>query len=158
MATKNKAMIDDDQEVKSGTKGSILELEQNLDDYDDFEVLPKGAYPATIILSEERISDKGNEYYYIQFQILRADYSADYAVENAPEGTNLTYARIQKPTPKNRRSITAFKNFMRAIGVSLNTSTFNPGDWEGKKAKLTISEGEWQGQPNNQIVSVEALD
>lgn len=158
MAKTNKVQEDDLDTTNSSMDHNILELEMNLEDYEDFEVLPKGSYPATIILAEERISDKGNEFFYVQFQIHPDDYPADYAVENNPEGTTLTYARVQKPKASNRRSITGFKNFMRAIGINLKQSSFNIGEWEGKKAKLTLSVGEFNGQPSNQIASVEALD
>lgn len=140
------------------SEDSIVELDLNLDDYDDFEPLPGGAYPATVTLSEMRTSDKGNDYYYMTFQIHPDDYPADYAVENAPEGTNLTYARVQKPDPRNRRSITNVKNLMRALGVPLKTSVINPGEWEGRKAKLVIKKDNFNGMPNNSIVSVESID
>lgn len=140
------------------TDDSIIDLDMNLEDYDDFEPLPAGAYPATVTLSEMRTSDKGNDYYYLTFQIHPDDYPADYAMENAPEGTNLTFARVQKPDPRNRRSITNVKNLMRALGVNIKTSVINPGEWEGKRAKLVIKKDNFNGMPNNSIVSVEALD
>lgn len=149
-------------QLKQGTThmsdDSIIDLDMNLEDYDDFEPLPAGAYPATVVLSEMRTSDKGNDYYYLQFQIHPDDYPADYAMENAPEGTNLVFARVQKPDPRNRRSITNVKNLMRALGMDIKTSVINPGDWEGKKAKLVIKKDNFNGMPNNSIVSVEALD
>lgn len=137
---------------------SILELDMNLEDFGDYQPLPKSAYPAEVVQAELRMSDKGNEYYYVVFNIHPDDYPADYAVENAPEGARLTYARMQKPTPKNLRSITAVKNFYRALGLNMKTSKINPGDWEGKKAKLVLDVGEYNGSPVNNIVAIEALD
>lgn len=137
---------------------SIVELDMNLADYDDFEPLPAGEYPATVTLSEMRTSDKGNDYYYLTFQVHPDDYPADYPVENAPEGTNLVYARVQKPDPRNRRSITNVKNLMRALGCDIKVSVINPGEWEGKKAKLVLKKDNFNGMPNNSIVSIEALD
>lgn len=139
-------------------KNTILELDMNLEDYEDFEPIPDGGYPATVHLSEMRTSDKGNDYYYVVFQIHPDDFPADYAVENAPEGLRLVYARVQKPDPRNRRSITGVKNFMRALGMPLRTSVINPGEWEGKKAKLLVGKQEWNGEVVNTIKSVEALD
>lgn len=143
---------------KTMSDHSILDLDMNLDQYEDFEALPAGSYPATITQAELRISDKGNEFFYVVFTVHPDDYPADYAVENAPEGTKLTYARMQKPDSKNRRSITAVKKFMNNLGMSLATSTINPGEWEGKKAKLTLKRGEFNGSPTNEIVAIEALD
>lgn len=137
---------------------SIIELDMNLEDYEDFEPLPNGAYPATVTLAEMRTSDKGNDYYYMTFQVHPDDFPADYAVENAPEGLNLVYARVQKPDAKNRRSTTNAKNLMRALGINLKTSVINPGEWEGKKAKLVLKKDKFNGQDTNQIVSIEALD
>ena len=140
------------------SEDSIVELDMNLADYDDFEPLPSGEYPATVTLSEMRTSDKGNDYYYLTFQVHPDDYPADYPIENAPEGTNLTYARVQKPDPKNRRSITNVKNLMRALGCDIKVSVINPGEWEGKKAKLVLKKDSFNGMPTNSIVAVEALD
>lgn len=139
-------------------KNTILELDMNLEEYEDFEPLPDGQYPATVTLSEMRTSDKGNDYYYITFQVHPDDFPADYAVENAPEGLRLVYARVQKPDPRNRRSITGVKNLMRALGMSLKSSVINPGEWEGKKAKLVVGKQEWNGEIVNTIKGVEALD
>lgn len=139
-------------------KSTILELDHNLADYEDFQPLPKGEYPATVTLAEMRTSDKGNDYYYVTFQVHPDDFPADYAVENAPEGLNLTWARTQKPDPRNRRSITGVKNLMRALSMPLSTSVINPGEWEGKKAKLVLGTQEWQGDFVNTIIRVEAID
>lgn len=147
------------KESKMAKDGNgILELDMNLEDFEDFEPLPDGAYPGTVTLAEARVSDKGNEYYYITFQVHPDDFPADYAVENAPEGLNLVYARVQKPDPKNRRSITGVKNLFRALGIPLKTSVINPGEWEGKKAKLVLGRQDWNGQEINTIKAVEALD
>lgn len=139
-------------------KNGILELDMNLEDYDDFEPLPNGEYPATVTLAEMRTSDKGNDYYYLTFQVHPDDFPVDYAVENAPEGLNLVYARVQKPDPRNRRSITGVKNLLRALGMPLKSSVVNPGEWEGKKAKLLLGKQEWNGEIINNIKGVEALD
>lgn len=137
---------------------NILELDMDLESFEDFEPLPAGEFPAEVRSAELKVSDKGNEYYYIVFNIHPDDFPADYAVENAPEGMNLVFARVQKPDPKNRRSITAVKNLYRALGMDLKTSRINPGDWEGKRAKLVVDRSEFNGETRNGIKSVEALD
>lgn len=157
-----KRVTEDEEDVKNKSSGggnsTIVELDMNLEDMEDFEILPDGNYPGTITLAEMRTSPKGNDYYYVTFKIDADDFPADYAVENAPEGINLTYARVQKPTPTNRRSVTAVKKFMAALGLSLKTSTINPGEWEGRKASLKVGHGDFNGEQVNQIVSVEQLD
>lgn len=156
---KSTEVVEEPKEVKQMSNNSnILELDMDLDSFEDFEALPNGEYPAEVRSAEQRMSDKGNEYYYIVFNIHPDDFPADYAVENAPEGMNLVYARLQKPDPKNRRSITAVKNFYRALGLDLKTSVINPGEWEGKRAKLVVTRDEYQGEIRNGIKSVEKLD
>jgi hypothetical protein len=103
------------------SEDSILELDMNLEDYADYEPLPPGNYPAEIRSAEMRISDKGNEYYYVGLVIHPDDFPADYDVANAPEGANLVHARLQKPTADNRRSITAIKNWYKALNLKTKT-------------------------------------
>lgn len=156
---KSTEVVEEPKETKTMSNNSnILELDMDLDSFEDFEALPNGEYPAEVRSAEQRMSDKGNEYYYIVFNIHPDDFPADYAVENAPEGMNLIYARLQKLDPKNRRSITAVKNFYRALGLDLKTSVINPGEWEGKRAKLVVTRDEYQGEIRNGIKSVEKLD
>jgi len=137
---------------------NILELDMDLEEFDDFEPLPAGEYPAEVRSAEKRISDKGNEYYYMVLNIHPDDFPADYAIENAPEGMNLIYARLQVPTAANRRSITAVKKFYRAIGLTLKTSIINPGEWEGKKTKVLLGRSEYNGEDRNDVKGLEALD
>lgn len=151
--TKGKATMADD---------TIVTLDMNLADYEDFEPLPEGSYPVKVTQAEMRTKEEtGNDYYYVVLQIHPDDYPADYDVENAPDGTNLTYARLQRPSPKNRRSITAIKKWFEAIGMSTKTTEINPGDWEGKSCKANVNRQEWpkdSGNKINSIVSLEALD
>jgi hypothetical protein len=155
----------DEEDIKSAASSkrgrdddTIVSLDMNLDDYEDFEPLPNGGYPFTVLKAELRTSDKGNEYYYQTLQIHPDDFPPDYARENAPDGLNLNYSRLQKPTASNRRSITAVKNYMRAIGVPTNVSTIDPAVWEGKTGKVFIKKGTYNGEPTNEIKSIESLD
>lgn len=146
------------KEQKMTDTTNLLELGMNLEDFDDFEPLPVGTYEAEVRKAEKKVSDKGTEYYSVQFNIHPDDFPADYAVENAPEGLNLTYNRLMQPTPNDRRSITSIKRFYKALGLSLKTSTINCGDWEGKKAKIVVGRTEYNGELRNEIKSIEAQD
>lgn len=137
---------------------NIIELEQNLEDYDDFEPLPARDYEAEIRKAESRISDKGNEYYYVTWNIHPDAFPADYDVANAPEGLNLIYARLMAINPQDRRSVTAMKKFYKAIGMSLKTAVIDPSTWEGKKAKLVVGRSEYNGELRNEIKAIEAID
>lgn len=137
---------------------SIIELDQNLDAFEDYEILPKSSYPATCTLAEIRTSDAGNEYYYTNWTIDPSDYPADYDVENAPEGTVLNYSRVQVPSAGDRRSITNVKKLMRAIGVDLKTKTIDCALWVGQKANLVVGHNKYNGETRNAILSIESLD
>lgn len=137
---------------------SVIELDQNLDAFEDYEILPKASYPGTCVLAEIRMSDAGNEYYYTNWTIDPSDYPADYDVENAPEGTTLNYSRVQVPSASDRRSITAVKKLLRAIGIDLKTKTIDCSEWVGKKANLVVGHNKYNGETRNAILSIESLD
>jgi len=153
--------LEENRKLSAGAgkeRSGILELDMNLEDYEDFEPLPDAFYPGTVTLAEMRTSAKGNDYYYVTFQVHPDDFPPDYSIDNAPEGINLVYARVQKPTPRNRRSITGVKNFLRALGMSLKSSVINPGEWEGHRANLLLGHQDWNGIDINTIDGIEALD
>ncbi len=137
---------------------SIVELDQNLDAYDDFELLPKGNYKGTCTLAEKRVSDNGNEYYYTNWVIAPEDYPDDYDAENAPEGTTLIYSRVQVAKSNDRRSITAVKRLMRAMGLELKTKVIDPDLWVGRSARLVISHETYNGERNARIQRIESLE
>jgi hypothetical protein len=137
---------------------SIVELDQNLDAVEDFQLLPKGAYPATCVAAEKRISDNNNEYYYCNFRIDPEDYPPDYEKENAPEGTVLNYSRVQVPKSNDRRSITNVKKLMRAMGISLKTNRIDPEEWIDKRVRLVTAYGRFNGERVLQIQSIESLE
>lgn len=137
---------------------SIIELDQNLDAYDDFELLPKGAYPMECVLAEKRVSDSGNEYYYTNWVISPDDYPDDYDKDNAPEGTTLNYSRVQAPKPNDRRSITNVKKLMRAMGLDLKTKVIDPEAWIGKRAKGIVGVQTFNGERRNGLERIESLE
>ncbi len=137
---------------------SIVELDSNLESYDDYQILPKGNYEGECTLAEKRVSDNGNEYYYTNWTIPVDSYPADYDVENAPEGTILNYSRISVPTSSDRRSITNVKRLMKAMGLDLKTKVIDPSTWVGKHAKLVVGHSTYQGEKRAAIDKIESLD
>lgn len=144
--------------ASEGGGDSIIELDQNLDSFEDYEILPKSTYPGTCETAEIRTSDNGNEYYYTNWRIDPSDYPADYDEENAPEGTVLNYSRVQVPTAGDRRSITNVKKLMRAMGLDLKTKTIDCSEWVGKRANLVVGHNKYNGETRNAILSIESLD
>lgn len=137
---------------------NVMELDQNLEDFEDFEPLPAGGYEGEIRKAELKLADSGTEYYKIQYRIDPDNFPADYDRENAPDGMNLIYGRLFKIDPNDRRSVTAMKKFYKAHGMSLKSSKIDPGTWEGAKTKLVIGVSEWNGEMRNEIKGLEALD
>lgn len=137
---------------------SIIELDVNLEDFADYEILPDGPFPGECVLAEVRTSDKGNSYFYTNWKIAASDYPLDYDPANAPEGMTLNYSRLQVPTAEDRRSITAVKHAMAAMGISLKTNSIDCSSWVGKKAKLLVGHENYNGEDRNRIVGLESLN
>lgn len=152
--------LDASTEKTKGTKMSeinVMELEQDLDQYEDYEILPARNYPAEIRKVDEQLYDSGAEGYKISFRIDPESYPVDYDRENAPEGTTFIYQRIFKIDPKDRRSITAMKKWYKTMGLSLKTSVIDHTLWEGVKVTLNIGHGTWNGEKRAEIKGIEAL-
>ncbi len=143
---------------KSMSEGTIIELDMNLEDFEDFEPLSKGEYPGECTVAEVRTSDKGNQYFYTMWKIDASDYPADYDVANNPDGTILNYSRLAVPSAQNRRAVTALKKFYAALGLKLKTSTIDPSEWVGQKAKLVVGMEAYNGENRNSISAVENLE
>lgn len=136
----------------------IISLDVNIDSVEDFEILPKSGYPAECVVAEIRTSDGGNDYLYTNWRIDPSDYPADYDRENAPEGTVLNYSRVQVPQANDRRSITALKKLLRAMGLPTAVKTVDPATFVGQKAKIVVVTQVYQGEKRNSIQAVESLD
>jgi hypothetical protein len=143
---------------KSMSEGTIIELDMNLEDFEDFTSLPKGEYPGECTAAEVRTSDKGNQYFYTMWKIDPSDYPADYDVANNPEGTVLNFSRVQVPTASNRRAVTAVKKLYAALGLKTKTNVIDPATWVGTKAKLVVGTEKYNGEDRNSITAIENID
>lgn len=137
---------------------NVMELDTNLEDFEDFEPLPAGGYEGEIRKAELKLADSGTEYYKITYRIDPDAFPADYDRENAPEGMQLIYGRLFKVNPHDRRSVTAMKKFYKAHGMSLKSSVIDPAKWEGQKCKLIVGVSEWNGEMRNEIKALEGQD
>lgn len=137
---------------------TIIDLDMNLEDMEDFEILPDGQYPAECTQAEVRTSAKGNQFFYTMWKIDPAAYPIDYDKANNPNGTILNYSLVQVPTPGDRRSITNVKKFMAAMGLSLKTSSIDCSQWVGKTAMVTVGNEDYQGEDRNRITRIENED
>lgn len=142
----------------SEQNGTIIDLDMNLADFEDFEPLPKGEYPAECTVAEVRTSDKGNQYFYTMWKIDPSDYPADYDVANNAEGTVLNYSRLSVPSANNRRAVTAVKKFYAALGLPTKISQIDCSTWVGQKAKIVVGAELYNGENRNSISAIENLE
>ena len=110
--------------------------------------LPAGDYPATIQRAAVRESKAGNEYVSVMFHIRPEDYPVDYEVENAPDGTQLSYNRV--PWADDRRSHYQLRKFCEAIGADMSAN-ININDWMHHEATVSIEHGTWEGEDRAEI-------
>lgn len=104
---------------------SIIEFSADISEAEAPVPLPATAYRASIVGVEAKTSQtSGKRYASVKILIPVNEYPADYPVENAPEGTTLTYNMVSlEDTPPARYRL---RKFVEAIGA--------PG---GKRIDLT---------------------
>ena len=137
---------------------SVIELVMNLDEMEEYEPLPNGLYRGTIRQVEEKRSEKvPNGYFNIQIIVPTDEFPADYDIENNPEGVLLSYARVQIPDPKNRRSVGPFKNLMRVLGLEIGT-TIDPDEWIDKEVLVEVTQQVYNDQLVNNVASISSVE
>jgi RNase P/RNase MRP subunit p30 len=134
---------------------SIIELGSKIEEMEEYEPLPEGQYIATIRSVEIKHSEKlPHGYFNIQMLVEPEQYPADYDAANNPEGTPLTYARVQVPTSENRRSVNTFRKFLAVLGMEPKGDKFSTEDWVNKEVQVLLKRTEYQGNPTNNVESV----
>jgi hypothetical protein len=134
---------------------SLIDLDINIEEMEEFVPLPEGQYLAHIRSVEVATSEKIPEgFLKVVWQIDVDQYPADYDVANNPEGTLLTYARVRLPNSQNRRSVNGFREFLATINVKAKGSTFDFEKWIGNEALLLLKRDMYQGMPTNQIAAI----
>ncbi len=137
------------------TMSSIIELNQDISEMEEYEPLPDGPYPATIRDVEVKTNEKNpNGYFVITLLVEPENFPADYDPENSPQGVPLTYARVQVPDPKNRRTVKPFKNLLRSLDQTEGGTSFDTDDWTGQEILVMVSTNEYLGTLVNNVDSV----
>lgn len=132
----------------------ILELDQNLEDYEEPELLPPGYYVGEIQEVVIKPNQKGTgRYYAVKFVIPPERYPASYDVENWPEGVPLFYNLIRVPRAGDRRAVSNLRKFVQKLGLSTSTNRIDPNEWINKQAKLKVIHNEYQGVTREQIAA-----
>ncbi len=137
---------------------NIISLNQDIDQMEEFEPLPVGAYNAKVVDVELRTSEKmPNGYIYMQLRVSPEEYPADYDEGNAPEGLLLVYARVAIPSPENRRSVKPFKDLLLALGIDPKGTEIDMESWIDRDVQVLLSRSEYQGSFINNIDKISAV-
>lgn len=135
----------------------VIELESNLAEVEKPPEVPAGLYVAEVQDVQIPTSGKGNDYFAVKFVIPSDELPADVA-ENYPDGAVLYYNRVIVPKGNDRRAMFNLKQFMTALGLGLNTTTVDPNEWMGQRARIRVKMGKWQGEERAEIQSVEKAE
>lgn len=135
---------------------SVIELDANLADVEAPPLLPAGRYRAEVRSVAEAQSQKGNTYYSQLLVVSPDEFPHDFPSDVYPDGLTLYYNMIVKP--KNQRQMHNLKLWMQKLGLDVNTTRIDPNEWVGREVAINIKHGSYQGNPREEIVSVEALD
>ena len=103
------------------------------------------------------ISSKGNPYYSIKFVIPQDEIPADIQ-EDFEDGAVLYWNRQLVPSAKDRRALVNARKLIEALGLDSNVTTINPNEWMGRRARLQVTMGRWQGEDRAEIKSIEAAE
>lgn len=135
----------------------IMELDANLSDVEKPPELPPGAYIGEIQDVQKGVSGKGNEYFAVKFVIPQDEIPPDIA-EHYDDGAIMYWNRQVIPTSKDRRALYNLRKFIESIGLDSNTTSIDPNDWMGCKAKLRVVHEKYQGESRASIKSLEPAE
>lgn len=133
----------------------IIELEENLGDAEKPPEIPGGLYTAEVQDVQTPTSGKGNQYFAVTFVIASDDLPADVR-EDYPDGAKLFWNRVIVPKGRDRRALFNLRKFVEALGLDANTTSIDPNEWMGRKARIRVTLGKYLGEDRAEIKSVEA--
>lgn len=145
-------MADDDDNAPS-----VLELDESLDEAERPAELAPGTYVGECQDVQTPVSGKGNKYYNIKFVIPPEEIGADQR-DDFPDGATLYWNRNLVPKKGDRRALFNLRRLIEAFGLDSKTTTIDPNEWMGCKARLKIVMGKWEGEDRAEIRSVEAAE
>jgi hypothetical protein len=136
----------------------IIELEDNLSDVEKPKEIPPGKYVGEVQDVQEATSGKGNTYYAVQFRVAPDELPADVA-DQYEDGAVLFWNRTLKPRGRgDRRALFNLRRFIEALGLDSNTTTIDPNDWMGRRARLHVVTGRYQGEDRAEIRAIEVAE
>jgi hypothetical protein len=135
----------------------IIELEENLSEVEKPPELPPGGYIGEVQDVQVATSGKGNQYFAVKFVIPPDEIPPDVA-EHYEEGAILFWNRQIVPTGKDRRALFNLRKFIEALGLNSNTTSIDPNEWMGQKAKLRVVHGKFNGEVRAEIKGLEPAE
>lgn len=136
----------------------IIELGTNLGEAEKPEELPPGDYVGEVQDVQLQNSAAGNEYFSIKFRIPPSEIPADIA-DDFEDGAILYWNRQLKPKDaKDRRTLFNLRKLIESFGLDSGTTTVDPDEWMGQKARLKVVHGKYQGENRAEIRSLEAAE
>lgn len=140
-----------------GEPVGIIELEDNLADAEKPPEVPQGLYVAEVQDVQTPTSGKGNTYFAVKFVIAPDDLPPDIK-DDYQDGAIMFYNRVIVPKRGDRRALFALRKFVEAIGLDSNTTSIDPNEWMGRRARVRVVHGRYQGEVRAEIKSVEAAE
>lgn len=131
---------------------NVIELEENLADVEKPKELPPGNYIGEVNNVTAKTDKNGAPYFAIQFTVPTDRIPADMQDEY-PDGAQLFLNYLRSPTRgADARAKWRFKQFILALGLKADGSTFDPNDWMGRECRLIVAMGKGQdGEPRAEI-------
>lgn len=134
-----------------------IELDASLADIEKPPEIPAGVYTGEIQDVQIQTSGKGNRYFAIKFVIPPDELPVDVR-EHYDDGAVLFWNRTIIPDGKDRRALFNLRKLVEALGLSSNTSSVDPNEWMGRRARLRVKMGKWDGQDRAEIGSIEPAE
>lgn len=140
----------------------VIELEESLSDVERPAELPPGVYVGEVQDVQVATSAKGNPYYSVRFTIHPDEIPADIQ-DDFEDGASLFWNRQIRPRDgKDRRALFNLRKFVEALGLDANTTSIDPNEWMGQRARLrvrqTVNPRDPAAGKRAEIASVEPIE
>jgi len=135
----------------------VITLSESLEDVEKPEEVRAGVYTAEVQDVQIPTSQKGNEYFSVKFVIPPEELPADQR-DQYPDGAIMYWNRTVVPNGNDRRALWNTKKLVQALGLPTNTSTIDPNEWMGRRARVRVKMGSYQGEDRAEISAVEAAE
>lgn len=135
----------------------IIEFEDNLAEVDKPPEIPAAVYTGEVQDVQTPTSGKGNKYFAIKFVIPPDELPANIR-DDFPDGAVLYWNRNIVPKGRDRRALFNLRKLLEALGIDANTTSVDPNEWMGRRARLRVVMGKYQGEERAEIKSLEAAE